>query len=257
MTKKKTTQHTVLQEDASSVEHVLEQYHQLATNLHDIEERGQVEDALSEINALSENAQLAFVKSLTKERHTDAADVLSALYELGTLKSVRKEARRGLIQLEGARIYPIWNVPVEVFQVVDEFEPVSYDQNAGDDTTPYRFWKGYITDSLAVGEAQLLLCFEQEQDPGTVRVFGFLLEFLHDGVKDFFTRVESKRKFEKFYAQMSSGMPVAMNTCSLAEGREFVLQALGVNEQRRTNPHRDYRRGASLVNRFILSNPDA
>ena len=50
---------------------------------------------------------------------------------------------------------------------------------------------------------------------------------------------------------------MTLNECSLAEGQEFVLQALDINKTRGTQPHRDYRLSASLVNRLVLNNPDA
>jgi hypothetical protein len=253
MTKKKIIQSNVSQEELGKVQQVIENYHHIATSIHHAKEQTQLDAALVEINALTEDAQIALLKVLARQPDTDSADVLSAVYELNTLKNVRKEARRALIQLEGAKVYPTWSLPAEVRQ--SALEPIV--AIAADDTTSYRFWKGYITDSLDVGEAQLLLAFEQENDPNTVRVFGFLLEFVYQGVKDFFTRVESKRKFEKFYMQMASGMPVTLNDCSLDEGRENVLQALEINKQRGTQPHRDYRLSASLVNRLVLNNPDA
>ena len=253
MTKKKTTQSNVSQEELSKVQQVVENYHHIATSIHRAKEQTQLDAALAEIKSLTEDAQVALLKVLARQPDTDSADVSSALYELNTLKSVRKEARRALIQLEGAKVYPTWSLPAEVRQ--SALEPIG--EIAADDTASYRFWKGYITDSLDIGEAQLLLAFEKEGDANTVRVFGFLLEFVYDGVKDFFTRVESKRKFENFYMQMTSGMPVTLNDCSLAEGREFVLQALEINKQRGTQPHRDYRLNASLVSRLVLNNPDA
>lgn len=39
---------------------------------------------------------MALLKELSKERHTDAADVLTALYAVGPLKNVRKKTKRSL-----------------------------------------------------------------------------------------------------------------------------------------------------------------
>lgn len=110
--KKKTTQIPVSQEDNAQAQPILEQYHEVASNLHTSKDREQAEAALTEINNMSEGAQIALLKALSKEHHTDAADVLLAINELSPVKSVRKEARRSLIRLEGARIYPHWKLPV-------------------------------------------------------------------------------------------------------------------------------------------------
>ncbi|HEX6551261.1 MAG TPA: tetratricopeptide repeat protein [Ktedonobacteraceae bacterium] len=75
--------------------------------------REQAEAALAEINSMTEAAQVALSKALAKERHTDAADVLLAINELSPVKGARKEARRSLIQLQGAKIYPQWHPLVD------------------------------------------------------------------------------------------------------------------------------------------------
>src|SRR5256885_13809311 len=130
MAKKKNTQISVSQEDNAQAQHILEQYHQIANDLHASADQKQAEAALTEINDMPEGAQFALLKALSKELNTDAADVLTAIYELSPIKSVRKEARRSLIRLEGARIYPQWKPPVQpavVVQVTD---------------APLRFWQG-------------------------------------------------------------------------------------------------------------------
>ncbi len=249
MAKKKDTVQHISQDEHEQVLQVLEHTHAIAQQLHTAAQREQAEAVLTEISMLSENAQIVLSKSLAKERHTDAADVLLALNELGVQKSVRKEARRALIQLEGAKIYPLWNVPVT---------PQTVAVQGLEEDVAYRFWKGFVTDSIEVGEAQLILSFEREDDPSTVRILGFLLEFYHDGVKDAFTRVESKRSFMKSVDRMSAGLAdVPMKQCSLVEGRELVLDALTINERYHTRPHRDYRVNLSLIQRLVLNAHDS
>ena len=245
MAKKKNKPISILQEETIQAQHVLEHYHQIAQNLHLSADQEQAESALTEINTMPDGAQVALLKALSKERHTDAADVSLAINELSPIKSVRKEARRSLIQLEGARIYPGWRPAVQqplTLQIPD---------------TPLRFWKGIVTDSLAIGEVQLLLCFERGENSNEMRTLGFLLEFWHDGVKDFFTRIESKRSLEHFIAQMSVRLhDVQTRDCSLAEGRRLLLDAMAVNKKHGTLPHKDYRSNLSLVNRLVLEAPD-
>jgi len=113
MAKKKNTQISVSQEDNAQAQHILELYHQIANDLHASADQKQAEAALTEINNMPEGAQFALLKALSKELNTDAADVLTAIYELSPIKSVRKEARRSLIRLEGVRVYPEWRPPLE------------------------------------------------------------------------------------------------------------------------------------------------
>ena len=89
---------------------MLEQYHQIAVELRKSRGRDQAEAALVAVNNLPEGVQVALCKALAKERNQDAADVLAAINELSPIKNVHKESRRSLIQLEGAHIYPRWQL---------------------------------------------------------------------------------------------------------------------------------------------------
>jgi hypothetical protein len=248
MAKKKITQIAVSSEENTQVQHVLAQYHQIANNLHASKDQKQVETTLTEINNLSESAQIALLKELSKENQVDAADVLTAINELSSLKSVRKEARRSLIRLESAKIYPRWEPPI------DRTPAVSASQLT---TNTPRFWKGLVSDTRASGEVQLLLCWEQGEDYKEIRILGLLLEFMYDGVKDFFSSIDTKRGFDKFVAEVRASMPdVEMKDCSLARGRRLLLEALAINKQHGTAPSKDYRFNLSLVKQLILEAPD-
>ncbi len=58
MAKKKNTQIAVSQEDNTQAQHILEQYHEIAGNLHTSTDQKQAEDALTEINNMPEGAQM-------------------------------------------------------------------------------------------------------------------------------------------------------------------------------------------------------
>src|SRR5260370_31903935 len=133
--KKKTSQIPVSLENTSQAQDVLGRYHEIARNLHESTNQAQAETALAEINNMPEGAQMALLKDLSKEHHTDAADVLVAINELSPAKSVRKEARRSLIGLQGVRIYPQWSPPIDRTPAVQ----VS--------AAPLHFWKVMVTDS--------------------------------------------------------------------------------------------------------------
>ncbi len=242
--KKRTSQIPVSLENTTQAQDLLDKYHEIAKNLHESTNQEQVEAALAEINNMPEGAQMALLKALSKEHHADAADVLIAVNELSPAKSVRKEARRSLIGLQGVRIYPQWSPPIDRVPAVQVTTP------------PLRFWKGMVTDSRNVGEVQLALGFEQEDNPSQVRVLVFLLEFYHDGVKDFFSRTGNKRTADNFFAEMETHLTdVETKDCSLAQARRLILEALDVNKRNGTQPHKDYRFNSSLVNQLILEAP--
>ncbi len=248
MAKKKHGSPRVSQEDIVEAQHIFTQYHQIARELHATTLRTEVEAALAVISALSVSVQMALLKTLSKEPHTDAADILLAINEISPVKDVRKEAKRALIQLQAVKIYPQWNLPAE--QATTTAIEVSDVSNA-------RFWRGSVTDSRALGEVQLILAWEQGSNYKEVRVLGFLLEFWRDGIKDCFVRVQSKRSFENFSARMIAEMSdVKIKSCSLAEGRRLILEALAINQKTGTLPHRDYRLHQSLINSLVLEHND-
>src|SRR5438067_1689246 len=98
--KKELALSSLSQEDTQQVQHLLAQYHHIAETLHSSSNRADVEAALKPFDALSEAAQLAAMKALSKETTADAADMLTAINTLSTSKEIRKEARRSLIRLE-------------------------------------------------------------------------------------------------------------------------------------------------------------
>src|SRR5260221_6236328 len=236
--------------DERQIQEILGHYHQIAGTLHESQDQQQAEAALTTINALAEAEQLALLKALSKERDTDAADVATALYELSPSKSVRKEARRSLIRLQELKIYPKWSTPVPRVSALDQFLETDIDIA----NTPMRFWKGYVTDSRDAGEVQLMLLWEQGAGNKDVRVLGFLLELWHDGVKDYFTRVESKRRVEGLTAAMQE--KVELLDCSLAKGRSLIEEALAVNKKYGTKPHPDFVRQRSIVDTSTWQNHD-
>ena len=101
----------IREEDTAQAQEVLARYHEIAAELGKRISRDQAQSALTDINSLTEAAQFALVKGLAQERERDAADIALALNELSSLESVRKEARRALIQMRQTGIYPQWRVP--------------------------------------------------------------------------------------------------------------------------------------------------
>ncbi len=82
--KKKTSQIPVSLENTTQARDLLGRYHEITRNLHESTNQEQVEAVLAEINNMPEAAQMALLKDLSKEHHTDAADVLVAINELSS-----------------------------------------------------------------------------------------------------------------------------------------------------------------------------
>src|SRR5258707_13852705 len=96
MSDKKKQQAANSQVDERQIQEILGHYHQIAGTLHESQNQQQAEAALTTINALAEAEQLALLKALSKERATDALDVAKAVYQLSSIKVVRKETRPAL-----------------------------------------------------------------------------------------------------------------------------------------------------------------
>lgn len=258
--KKKVQKVSISQGDEAQAQAVLEQYHTLAGELRSSKDQKQAEEALSTVSDLPEAVQMALLRALSKEVHHDAADLLVAINALSPLKSVRKEARRSLLRLEEVRIYPHWEPPIERLSPVDAIQMQTVNSMVTDLVTsieesenPPRFWKGFVSDTREIGEVDLLLMWEQGNNYKDVLVLGFLLELWRDGIKDFFSRVESKRSAERLIEHTKGKLEVV--DCSLAEARRLIKEALEVNKRYGTPIYKDFRASLPLVNKLVLENP--
>jgi tetratricopeptide (TPR) repeat protein len=246
MSRKKETALSLSQEDSQQVQLLLDQYHQIAEALHSSTRQAEAEAALQPFDALSEAAQLALLKALSKENTTDAADLLTAINALSTSKDIRKEARRSLIRLEATRIYPQWTPPILHTPAVQV-----------NIANPPRFWKGLVTQTRDQGEVQLLLVWEQGYDYSDTRLLSFLLDYWHDGVKEAAVEVISKRRANERVDNWRSHMSeLKIVDCTLAEGRRLLEEALSINEWRKTTPNREYRTHQALINNLVMQASD-
>src|SRR5436190_7603736 len=94
MTAKKQGDSSVQHLDDAQLEHLLEQRHSIAKELHNSTSKAQAERALVELTSIDEAPQMALLKAMAKLQDTDSADVLLAINELTPNKAIRKEARR-------------------------------------------------------------------------------------------------------------------------------------------------------------------
>lgn len=231
-----------LAQDETQIHSLLTHYHEIAQHLHTSQDQAQVESALAPLYALPEGAQIAWLKALSKERTTDAADILASVYAVSTQKEVRKEARRSLLRLEAAKISSDWTPPIAAKPTMQ----------ANIDNPP-RFWKGLVTQMREEGEVQLTLCWEQGFDYSEARCLIFLLDFWQDGVKDLIVELGSKRHIEEQLATTRQRLGTMLQAeCTLAEGRRLLEEALSINEWRGKAPHKDYRNSLPLIKKLIL-----
>jgi tetratricopeptide (TPR) repeat protein len=246
MSRKKETETLISQEDTTQVQRLLARYHQIAHDLHHSTNQEQAEAALTDITALSETAQLALLKALSKENTTASADILAAVNALSQHKELRKEARRSLIRLESTKTYPQWIPPIARTPAVTVNTP-----NAP------RFWKGVVTQSREQGEMQLGLFWEQGYDYSEVRSLLLLLDFWRDGVKDVIVETSNKHHAEEHITEMRTRLTDTMVVdCTLAEGKRLIEEALSVNKWRGTTPSKDYRSHQPIINQLVLQASD-
>ena len=244
--KKKKFAVSTLQADTAQVQDALANYHTVVKNLQKSGSRKQAQEALEEINRLPEPAQVALAKALGREQHTDAADLLVGINELGSQKNARKEAKRSLIQLESHRIYPNWRPPVE--ERIAALAPTSAPLR--------RFWKGLVSDTMAIGQVQLVLSWEQGAGYRRVLAFIFVLDFTGDGVEGFVVLPdERKDDFEATEASVAKSIGAPFKECSLAQGRSLLKRALAINEESGTKLPADYRRNLPLIRELVLDAP--
>jgi tetratricopeptide (TPR) repeat protein len=249
MTAKKQGNSSVPHLDSTQLEHLLAQRHTIAEELHSSTSKAQAESALAELTSVDEAAQMALLKAMAKLPDSDAADVLLAINELTPNKAIRKEARRALIQLAGAKIYPSWTPEPEPGPTIAV-------------TNPPRFWKGFVTETREEGELELVLCWEQGFEYGEARLMAFMLDFWETGVNNFTTEVGSKRHIEtrlgntRVRYSKSIGREIRIIDCTLAEGRRLIQEALSVNNWRGTTPYKEYRHHLPTVEQLILRAPD-
>jgi tetratricopeptide (TPR) repeat protein len=249
MTAKKQGDSSVPHGDNAQLEHLLEQRHEIAEELHNSTSRAQAETALAELTSTDEADQMALLKALAKQQDPDAADVLLAINELTPNKAIRKEARRGLIQLAGAKIYPSWTPEPESGPAVAV-------------TNPPRFWKGFVTETREEGELEIVLCWEQGFEYNEARLMAFMLDFWEEGVQNFTTEVGSKRHIDarigntKVRYSKSIGREIRIIDCTLAEGRRLIQEALSVNTWREKRPSKEYRHNLPTVQQLVLNASD-
>jgi tetratricopeptide (TPR) repeat protein len=241
MPRKKEPETVLSQQEAEQIQHLLAHYETVAQALHTSKNQTEAEAALRPIHDLPEAVQVSLLRELAKVSSSAVADIVVALNALSTLKEVRKEARRVLLRLESAKIYPQWNPPVSRAPAIQ----VGI-------SNPPRFWKGVITEARDQGEVQLTLIWEQGYDYSETRTLSFLLDFWFEGIKDCTVELISKRHIqERIEGARSKLQDIPLTDCTLAEGKRLLDEAYSVNLWRKKEPNKDYRLNLQLINSLL------
>jgi len=247
MSTKKETSTQLSPEENTQVADLLAGYPQLAQQLLETPDQEHVESVLAAIFQAPLPVQIAFIKALGRENRSTAADIVSALHTFSPEKEVRKEARRAIIRLESSKTYPKWKAPATPGVLAQLPTP-----NAP------RFWKGYASATREEGEVVLILCWEQGIDYKEAHMLSFILDFWEAGVKDFFTLSGTKRRIEERTGELrGQGRILQLSSCTLAEGKRLLQEALGVNEWRKAPLNNDFRQQLPNVKRLVLEANEA
>lgn len=234
-------------EEITQTDDLYAQYPALAEQLHSSQDQAQVEAALTPISNLSEAAQMVLIKTLAKANRSEAADILVAINAFSPQKELRKEARRGLLRLEGAKTRPHWSAPATSAPAAVQLPS----------SKPPRFVTGLVTQTRDTGEVELFLAWEQGYDYSETRIFHCILDFWHDGVRAFSAASGTKRMLEK--ELQAAQRDLAENDlvpCTLAEGKRLIEEALEINQWRHIQPAEEYRTHLPLVNKLIFQASD-
>ncbi len=229
--------------DASAqqtIQELLNQLSYLSQQLRQSKDRDAAYQALSSIERQPSSTTFAFAEALASQRSAEAADVALALSELSQQHTLRKESKRALMRLRSAGITPDFAVPA--------IEAPAPEQRQRP------FYLGYVTQTREQGELQLSLAWYENQATGDVRGMVFLLEFWRDGVKDFFvTDVTTARRFQQDFSKRNrAGEQLPIVTCTLAQARQLVQEALSINTWRKTPLPDAYKRHYTTIRDLLL-----
>jgi tetratricopeptide (TPR) repeat protein len=241
MARKKEPATVLSEQDSAQVQSLLAHFETVAQALYKSTRQAEAEAALRPISDLPESAQLSLLKELAKTSSPAAADIAVALNVFDSPKEVRKEARRTLLRLETAKIYPQWHPPISHAPAIQVGV-----------VNPPRFWKGVVTEARDQGEVQLTLVWEQGYDYNETRTLSFLLDFWYDGIKDCTVELINKRRIqERIDEARQQLVDIPLVECSLAEGKRLIDEAYSVNEWRKREPHKDYRLNLPLIKNLL------
>jgi tetratricopeptide (TPR) repeat protein len=238
---------TITPATQAAVSALLAELQTLSQQLRQSSDRQAARQALASVEGQPEPVVRAFLNGLATTRSPEAADVALALAELAHNRALGKEARRALIRLRSAGITPVFSVP--------QAAPVMRSNERA-------FSQGYVTQSRESGEVQLAISWQENQTTGTVRGMVFLLEFWNDGIKEFtLTDVLTPRRFQQHYGVKGTGHEGHAHahpevvTCSLAQARALVQEALGINDWRKKPLPDTYKRQHALIRDLLLNAP--
>jgi Flp pilus assembly protein TadD len=237
MSRNKETDSTLSSAEEQQIEQFLKQVPEIATQIVDLPRQTEIVSLLQPITILSDVAQITLLKAIAKLNDTASADIALAFYTYNTQKEVRKEAKRALIRLASGKHFPRWEPQPE--------EPVV----SSNTFQAPRFWQGWVSQTREEGEIQLILTWEQGND---ARLLMCTLDFWKQGLKYCLLDAGVKRHIEDYSHELRQRMPdTPFVSCTLAEGRSLIKEALSLNSWRNAEPYSNFQTNRPLIERLL------
>lgn len=120
------------------IQQIIAEHQDLAADLISGMNADEALETLASITQLSEEQQLSLLKALAATKTEQAADIAFVLHTYSPVKAVRKEARRTMIKLQSASIYPQWEPePIPSFSsMLEDFTMADQGDSTDEESHP-------------------------------------------------------------------------------------------------------------------------
>jgi tetratricopeptide (TPR) repeat protein len=218
------------------------------------EGRPAIATRLASVERASKPVQRAFAARLGDARGTAgraAAEVANALGELAALHEVAREARRSRIRLRSTGALPTLDLGAPLATGAALTAPTVVADRP-------RLVEAHVSLNREEGEINLILGWQEGEDPEFVRPNVMGLDFWEGGVQGFTMQAPMRRArfLEETVQDLHARTGVATAAVTWAQARRLVLEALDVNAWRGTAPDADYGRNARWLTARLLDVPD-
>ncbi|MFI5272848.1 MAG: tetratricopeptide repeat protein, partial [Ktedonobacterales bacterium] len=170
------------------------------------------------------------------------------LGELAPRRGVAREARRAGIRLRSSGATSALEIPAPpVLVALPSNAPLPQPILAA----------AYASRTRESGEMQLVLAWQEAADPNMLHPWLFLLDFWHEGARDFGHLDAMRRsRFEReFVEELRTSIPGGPVPLTWAQARRLLLEALDVNRWRGTEPGEEFRHHRAEIDARLLGEP--
>ncbi len=174
------------------------------------------------------------IDELIEMGDSGAADMLAAIVGTTSRSNIRKMARTGLLKLSGRKVFP-QSAAIRALQ--------------GE-----QFYAAYSTDPGNPWQQQVVILFERGQN--LVQALVFLLDFGHPwngAIKDFFpTQSMTPNQFQRDLIDRAMQHDVEQRQVPYARARQFILDALEVNQKKKIKLPPEFEQFRHWVDRRVI-----